>query len=64
MGKFIALVDSALSVKLKINDDLLESFMKKVTDWEYYVTKKRCLALYQEEKENHMKQYYTEMVKK
>ena len=63
MGKFIALVDSAPSAELQINEDLLESFMKKVTVWDYYnITKERYLALSWEKKENHIKQDYIEMV--
>ena len=62
MGKFIALVDCAPSVELQISEDLLESFMKKVTVWDYYVTKERYLALSWEKKENHIKQDYIEMV--
>ena len=56
MGKFIALVDCAPSVELQISEDLLESFMKKVTVWDYYVTKERYLAL------SYIKQDYFEMV--
>lgn len=56
MGKFIALVDSAPSAELQTNEDLLESFMKKVTVWDYYVTKERYLAL------SYIKQDYFEMV--
>ena len=51
MDKFIALVDSALSVEMQINEDLLQSFTRKVTVWDYYVTKGRYLALFREEKE-------------
>ena len=64
MDKFTALVDSAPSVEVQINEDLLQSFMKKVTVWDYYITKERYLARSWEEKENYMKQYYTEMVKR
>ena len=56
MGKFIALVDCAPSAELQISEDLLESFMKKVTVWDYYVTKERYLAL------SYIKQDYFEMV--
>ena len=65
MDKFIALVDSVPSVELKINEDLLQSFMKKGTVWDYYnVTKERYLALSWEEKENYIEQCYIEMIKK
>lgn len=62
MGKFIVLVDSAPSAELQISEDLLVSFMKKVTLWDYYVTKERYLALSWEKKENLIKQDYFEMV--
>ena len=64
MDKFITLVDSALSVEMQIKEDLLQSFMRKVTVWDYYVTKGRYLALSWEEKESYTKKFYTEMVKR
>ena len=65
MDEFIALVDSAPFPEVQINEDLLQCFMKKVTIWYYHsVTKERYLALSSEENENHITQYYTEMVKR